>query len=96
MAFGDDKLRKSVFGKSVYDEKDFANTWETHKWLINLMCVFTLIAGVLFGWQMYVAWYSSKLRYHITRISLNIGLIMVMISSVMMIYYCNLSYSYIT
>ena len=63
MAYGDNDLRKSVFGTIGQDDAKFAKTWETHKLLINLMCVFTIIAAMLFAWQMYVAWYSSKIRY---------------------------------
>jgi len=83
MAFGDAKLRKSVFGTSTFNESKFADEWSTSKNMITSLCILMFLSAVVFCYMMYVALYSSSSRYQASRLGLNFGIIMLAIFSMM-------------
>ena len=83
MAFGDAKLRKSVFGTSTFNESKFADEWSTSKHMITWLCILMFLSAVVFCYMMYVALYSSSSRYQASRLGLNFGIIMLAIFSMM-------------
>lgn len=87
MAFGDNKLRKSVFGTSTWDENKFANEWDTNKQMINWLCICLFLSALIFCYMMYVSLYSSPNRYETTRYGLYFGIIWLAVYSMKIIIY---------
>jgi hypothetical protein len=95
MAYANPGLRDQAFGQTTWTNDGFESRWNLIKQIMSWSSLLLLLSGLYFGQMTYYLWFSANNRFGLTRVTLQFKLACLAITSLMMMYFCNICYGYI-